>query len=50
MIENPITRAHSAGTKVGLCGQAPWNDPAFAKLLLKAGCDSILVPSFIAIK
>ena len=52
MIESLIARAHKAGAKVGLCGQAPSNDPAFAKLLVKAGIDSISVTpdSFIAVK
>jgi hypothetical protein len=35
--------AHEAGAKIGLCGQAPSNDPAFAKLLVKAGIDTISV-------
>lgn len=52
MIENLITRAHKAGAKVGLCGQAPSNDPAFARLLVHAGIDSISVTpdSFVAVK
>ena len=52
MIESLIARAHKAGAKVGLCGQAPSNDPAFARLLVKAGIDSIsLTPdSFVAVK
>ena len=52
MIESLISRAHDAGAKVGLCGQAPSNDPAFAKLLVDAGIDSISVTpdSFIAVK
>ncbi|WP_135450638.1 MULTISPECIES: phosphoenolpyruvate synthase [Tabrizicola] len=52
MIESLITRAHKAGAKVGLCGQAPSNNPAFAKLLVDAGIDSISVTpdSFIAVK
>jgi pyruvate, water dikinase len=52
MIESLIARAHKAGAKVGLCGQAPSNDPAFARLLVKAGIDSISVTpdSFIAVK
>jgi pyruvate,water dikinase len=52
MIENLIARAHKAGVKVGLCGQAPSNNPAFAKLLVKAGIDSISVTpdSFVAVK
>ena len=52
MIESLITRAHKAGAKVGLCGQAPSNDPAFARLLVNAGIDSISVTpdSFVAVK
>jgi len=52
MIESLIARAHKAGAKVGLCGQAPSNDPAFAKLLVNAGIDSISVAadSFIDVK
>jgi pyruvate,water dikinase len=52
MIESLISRAHKAHAKVGLCGQAPSNDPAFARLLVKAGIDSISVTpdSFVAVK
>ena len=52
MIESLIARAHKAGAKVGLCGQAPSNDPAFAQLLVEAGIDSISVTpdSFVAVK
>ncbi|WP_322987600.1 putative PEP-binding protein, partial [Hoeflea sp.] len=52
MIETLIARAHEAGAKVGLCGQAPSNNPAFAKLLVQAGIDSISVSpdSFVAVK
>ncbi|WP_137111233.1 phosphoenolpyruvate synthase [Rhodobacter sp. SY28-1] len=52
MIESLISRAHKAGAKVGLCGQAPSNDPTFARLLVKAGIDSISVTpdSFVAVK
>ncbi|MFQ6549011.1 phosphoenolpyruvate synthase [Aestuariibius sp. 2305UL40-4] len=52
MIETLIEKAHAAGAKVGLCGQAPSNDPAFAKVLVQAGIDSISVTpdSFLAVK
>lgn len=52
MIETVIARAHRAGRKVGLCGQAPSSDPAFARLLVEAGIDSISVTpdSFLAVK
>jgi len=52
MIETLIERAHAAGAKVGLCGQAPSNDPAFAKILVRAGIDTISVTpdSFVAVK
>ena len=52
MIETVIRRAHEAGAKVGLCGQAPSNDPKFARLLVAAGVDTISVTpdSFLAVK
>ena len=52
MIETLIEKAHHAGAKVGLCGQAPSNDPAFARKLVAAGIDSISVTpdSFFAVK
>ncbi|MBF9049445.1 phosphoenolpyruvate synthase [Roseobacter sp. HKCCD9010] len=52
MIETLITRAHAVGAKVGLCGQAPSNDPAFARRLVEAGIDTISVTpdSFLAVK
>lgn len=43
MIETVIRKAHKAGSKVGFCGQAPSNDPAYAKHLVKFGIDSISV-------
>src|SRR6056297_500120 len=43
MIRTVIEKAHAAGRKVGFCGQAPSNDPAFARLLVEAGIDSISV-------
>ncbi len=52
MIKSVIARAHAASVKVGLCGQAPSNDPDFARLLVTAGIDSISVTpdSFFAVK
>jgi pyruvate, water dikinase len=52
MIEDVIGRARKAGAKIGLCGQAPSNDPDFARLLVAAGIDSISVTpdSFFAVK
>ena len=52
MIQTVIARARAAGRKIGLCGQAPSNDPDFARLLVAAGIDSISVTpdSFFAVK
>ncbi|MCA0997252.1 phosphoenolpyruvate synthase [Alloyangia pacifica] len=52
MIETVIAKARKAGRKIGLCGQAPSNHPEFAKLLVRAGIDSISVTpdSFLAVK
>ncbi len=36
-----IEAAHAAGTKVGICGQAPSDYPDFAEFLVKQGIDSI---------
>jgi pyruvate,water dikinase len=41
MISGLITTAHKAGRKVGICGQAPSDYPAFAKFLVENGIDSI---------
>jgi len=51
-IEQVIAKVHRAGRKIGLCGQAPSNKPAFARLLVKAGIDSISVTpdSFLSVK
>ena len=52
MIETAILRAHESGRKIGLCGQAPSNDPDFARLLVKVGIDTISVTpdSFLNVK
>lgn len=42
-IRDFIRRVHAVGGKVGFCGQAPTNDPSFARLLVEAGIDSISV-------
>jgi len=51
-IEHVIREAHRADRKIGLCGQAPSDRPGFAKLLVRAGIDSISVSpdSFIKVK
>jgi pyruvate,water dikinase len=52
MIRTAIEKAHAAGAKIGLCGQAPSNYPDFARVLVAAGIDSISVTpdSFLAVK
>jgi pyruvate,water dikinase len=52
MIREAIARARKAGRKIGLCGQAPSNDPDFARLLVEAGIHSISVTpdSFLDVK
>ncbi len=40
-IQQLIDRAHQHGKKVGLCGQAPSDNPKFAAFLVRAGIDSI---------
>jgi pyruvate,water dikinase len=52
MIRRVIEEAHAVGAKVGLCGQAPSNDPAFAAFLVECGIDSISVSpdSFVAVR
>ncbi|KWF80940.1 phosphoenolpyruvate synthase [Burkholderia diffusa] len=52
MIARVIESARDAGAKVGLCGQAPSDHPAFADFLVACGIDSVSVSpdSFIAVK
>jgi pyruvate,water dikinase len=52
MIRRAIAEAHAGGAKIGLCGQAPSNDPAFAAFLVECGIDSMSVSpdSFVAVK
>lgn len=40
-ISRLIKTAHRAGTKVGICGQAPSDSPEFARFLVEEGIDSI---------
>jgi pyruvate, water dikinase len=40
-IRHLIVTAHDKGVKVGLCGQAPSDNPAFAKFLVSCSIDSI---------
>lgn len=52
MIQSIITQAHKVGADVGLCGQAPSDQPEFAGFLVECGIDSMSVSpdSFIAVK
>jgi pyruvate,water dikinase len=52
MIARVIEEAGKAGTKIGLCGQAPSDHPEFAEFLVACGIDSISVSpdSFMAVK
>ena len=51
-IRHLVEVAHGYGRKVGLCGQAPSDHPAFARFLVAAGIDSMSVnpDSFAAVK
>lgn len=52
MIRTVIAKAHEAGAKVGLCGQAPSDHPEFAEFLVECGIDSMSVTpdSFVTVK
>jgi pyruvate, water dikinase len=52
MIATVIREANAAGSKVGLCGQAPSDHPEFAEFLVHCGIDSISVSpdSFVRVK
>jgi pyruvate,water dikinase len=41
MIAQVIATAHTAGRKIGICGQAPSDYPEFARFLVDQGIDSI---------
>ncbi|MBK9451271.1 MAG: phosphoenolpyruvate synthase [Bacteroidetes bacterium] len=41
LIEMAIQKARAANIKIGLCGQAPSDYPAYAKFLVRCGIDSI---------
>jgi pyruvate,water dikinase len=49
-ISEAIRKAHAAGIKIGICGQAPSNYPEFAAFLVREGIDSISLnpDSFVA--
>jgi pyruvate,water dikinase len=52
LISELIEKAHAHDCKVGLCGQAPSDDPSFARFLVEAGIDSISVTpdTFVHVK
>jgi pyruvate, water dikinase len=43
LIEMLIERAHDAGRTVSICGQGPSDHPELARLLVRAGIDTISV-------
>lgn len=45
-----IETAHGAGRKVGICGQAPSDDPEFAAFLVESGIDSISVTPDVLVR
>ncbi|NIR44264.1 MAG: hypothetical protein GWN99_09070 [Gemmatimonadetes bacterium] len=52
MVRRVIEAAHRHRCKVGLCGQAPSDDPSFAEFLVDSGIDAISVTpdSFVNVK
>ena len=52
MIRTVIAKAHDAGVKVGLCGQAPSDHASFAESLVEYGIDSnsVTPDSFMEVK
>jgi pyruvate,water dikinase len=40
-VKQAIAKAHDAGIKIGICGQAPSDHPEFAAFLVEQGIDSI---------
>lgn len=52
LIKSLIKQAYKKSVKVGLCGQAPSDDPNYARMLVEAKIDSISVTpdSFISVK
>jgi pyruvate,water dikinase len=52
MIARVIGEARAAGTKIGLCGQAPSDHPQFARFLVECGISSVSVSpdSFVEVK
>lgn len=42
-IRQVIKKAHTSGCTIGFCGQAPSDDPAYARFLVECGIDSISV-------
>ena len=51
-IRTVIDAAHTVGTRIALCGQAPSDYPEFAEFLVEAGIDAISVSpdSFLSVK
>ena len=45
-----LESAHATHTKVGICGQAPSDNPAFAAFLVEHGIDSISVTPDAVVK